>query len=62
MEFLTPEDATAALSFDGKSLSGSAIKFRRPKDFVDTIATVRLFFIPINLLSGLHLDLVKSII
>ncbi|XP_020094662.1 splicing factor U2af large subunit B [Ananas comosus] len=36
VEFLTPEDATAALSFDGKSLSGSALKIRRPKDYVET--------------------------
>ncbi|XP_039137774.1 LOW QUALITY PROTEIN: splicing factor U2AF 65 kDa subunit [Dioscorea cayenensis subsp. rotundata] len=35
VEFLTPEDATAALSFDGKSLFGSVLKIRRPKDFVE---------------------------
>ncbi|PKA54151.1 Splicing factor U2af large subunit B [Apostasia shenzhenica] len=36
VEFLTPEDATAALSFDGHSFSGSILKVRRPKDFFDT--------------------------
>ncbi|XP_062209809.1 splicing factor U2af large subunit B-like [Phragmites australis] len=35
VEFLTPEDATAALSFDGRSLNGSALKIRRPKDYVE---------------------------
>ncbi|XP_043704997.1 splicing factor U2af large subunit A-like isoform X2 [Telopea speciosissima] len=33
VEFLTPEDATSALSFDGRSFSGSILKIRRPKDF-----------------------------
>jgi splicing factor U2AF subunit len=35
VEFLTPEDATAALSFDGRSLKGSALKIRRPKEYVE---------------------------
>ncbi|GLT76882.1 hypothetical protein SLA2020_485160 [Shorea laevis] len=35
VEFLTPEDASAALSFDGCTLSGSILKMRRPKDFVE---------------------------
>nr|XP_023903296.1 uncharacterized protein LOC112015165 isoform X1 [Quercus suber] len=35
VEFLTPEDALAALSFDGSSFSGSILKVRRPKDFVE---------------------------
>ncbi|XP_050216545.1 uncharacterized protein LOC126667586 isoform X2 [Mercurialis annua] len=35
VEFLTPEDASTALSFDGTSFSGSTIKIRRPKDFVE---------------------------
>ncbi|KAF2314022.1 hypothetical protein GH714_021566 [Hevea brasiliensis] len=34
VEFLTPEDASAA-AFDGSSFSGSIIKIRRPKDFVE---------------------------
>ncbi|KAM0932264.1 putative RNA recognition motif domain, nucleotide-binding alpha-beta plait domain superfamily [Dioscorea sansibarensis] len=38
VEFLTPDDATAALSFDGKSLFGSVLKIRRPKDFVEAAA------------------------
>jgi splicing factor U2AF subunit len=37
-EFLTPEDATKALSFDGRSFSGSVLKIRRPKDFVGVAA------------------------
>ncbi|CAN1279195.1 Splicing factor U2AF 65 kDa subunit [Linum perenne] len=35
VEFLTPEDASAALSFDGWSFSGCTIKIRRPKDYVE---------------------------
>lgn len=35
VEFLTPEDASAALSFDGISISGSIVKIRRPKDYVE---------------------------
>ncbi|KAK6914130.1 RNA recognition motif domain [Dillenia turbinata] len=35
VEFLTSEDASAALSFDGKTFSGSNIKIRRPKDFLE---------------------------
>ena len=48
VEFLTPEDAFAALSFDGGSFSGSILKVRRPKDFVEvavrmTILTISFF-------------------
>ncbi|VAI24935.1 unnamed protein product [Triticum turgidum subsp. durum] len=32
VEFLTPEDATAALSFDGRSFNGSTLRIRRPKE------------------------------
>ncbi|XWS13887.1 hypothetical protein CRYUN_Cryun36dG0077400 [Craigia yunnanensis] len=35
VEFLTPEDASAALSFDGSTFCGSILKIRRPKDFVE---------------------------
>lgn len=35
MEFLTPEDASAALSFDGMFFSGFNLKLRRPKDYAD---------------------------
>ncbi|KAG6668579.1 uncharacterized protein LOC122276697 [Carya illinoinensis] len=35
VEFLTPEDASAALSFDGNSFSGSILKIKRPKDFIE---------------------------
>lgn len=33
VEFLTPEDASAALSLDGSTFEGSILKVRRPKDF-----------------------------
>uniref|UniRef100_A0A0D9VPB4 RRM domain-containing protein n=1 Tax=Leersia perrieri TaxID=77586 RepID=A0A0D9VPB4_9ORYZ len=35
VEFLTPEDATATLSFDGRSFGGSSLKIRRPKEYVE---------------------------
>uniref|UniRef100_A0ACD5WS39 Uncharacterized protein n=1 Tax=Avena sativa TaxID=4498 RepID=A0ACD5WS39_AVESA len=35
VEFLTPEDATAALSFDGRSFNGSALKIRRPREYIE---------------------------
>ncbi|OMO95394.1 hypothetical protein COLO4_15932 [Corchorus olitorius] len=35
VEFLTPEDASAALSFDGSTFFGPILKIRRPKDFVE---------------------------
>ncbi|WVZ55404.1 LOW QUALITY PROTEIN: hypothetical protein U9M48_006065, partial [Paspalum notatum var. saurae] len=37
VEFLTPEDATAALSFDGRSLNDSALRIQRPKEYVETL-------------------------
>ncbi|XP_068662852.1 splicing factor U2af large subunit A-like [Aristolochia californica] len=37
VEFLTPEDATSALAFSGKSFSDSILKVRRPKDFVEAV-------------------------
>ncbi|XP_010522466.1 PREDICTED: splicing factor U2af large subunit A [Tarenaya hassleriana] len=36
VEFLTPEDASSALSLDGCLFAGSSLKIRRPKDFVET--------------------------
>lgn len=45
VEFLTPEDASAALSFDGSTLSGSILKIRRPKDFVEVVVQIRTLFI-----------------
>lgn len=42
MEFLTPEDALAALSFDGSSFFGSILKIRRPKDFVDVAVRIMI--------------------
>ncbi|XP_057781509.1 uncharacterized protein LOC130999853 isoform X2 [Salvia miltiorrhiza] len=35
LEFLTPEDASAALSLDGMFFSGSNLKLRRPKDYAN---------------------------
>ncbi|KAF3457863.1 hypothetical protein FNV43_RR02523 [Rhamnella rubrinervis] len=43
VEFLTPEDASAALSFDSSSISGSILKIRRPKDFVEVAVKHMLF-------------------
>lgn len=43
LEFLTPEDASAALSFDCSSISGSTLKLRRPKDFVDVAVRIITF-------------------
>ncbi|KAL6970594.1 hypothetical protein U1Q18_030290, partial [Sarracenia purpurea var. burkii] len=40
VEFLTPEYASAALSFDGRTISGSILKIRRPKDFVKVAVRV----------------------
>ncbi|PIA45487.1 hypothetical protein AQUCO_01700781v1 [Aquilegia coerulea] len=40
VEFLTPEDATKALSFNGRFFSGSVLKIRRPEDFVDAATGV----------------------
>lgn len=40
VEFLTPEDASAALSFDSSSISGSILKIRRPKDFVEVAVRI----------------------
>ncbi|XP_023000460.1 splicing factor U2af large subunit A-like [Cucurbita maxima] len=37
VEFLTPEDASAALSFDGSDFSGSILRIRRPKDYVELV-------------------------
>ncbi|KAF7814834.1 Splicing factor U2AF 65 kDa subunit [Senna tora] len=42
MEFLTAEDASAALSFDGSTLFGCTVKIRRPKDYVEvTVRTIQ---------------------
>ncbi|CAH2059600.1 unnamed protein product [Thlaspi arvense] len=43
VEFLTPQDASAALSLDGCSFAGSNLRIRRPKDYVET--TVRIIYI-----------------
>ncbi|KAK1426407.1 hypothetical protein QVD17_15078 [Tagetes erecta] len=44
VEFLTPEDASAALNFDGKSFSGNIIKIRRPKDYIESSVFRQLLF------------------
>ncbi|KAF8050171.1 hypothetical protein N665_2033s0009 [Sinapis alba] len=36
VEFLTPQDASSALSLDGCSFAGSNLRIRRPKDYVET--------------------------
>lgn len=35
VEFLTPDDATKALSFDGRLFLGTVLRIRRPKDYVE---------------------------
>ncbi|KAI3718190.1 hypothetical protein L6452_19047 [Arctium lappa] len=40
VKFFTPEDASIALSLDGRSFSGNIIKIRRPKDYVDATTGV----------------------
>ncbi|KAM3342123.1 hypothetical protein P3S68_027089 [Capsicum galapagoense] len=57
LEFLTPEDASAALYFDGRSFSNSIVKIRRPKDFVD----VALFFSVIPQLLVVNCNVPKPI-
>lgn len=37
VEFLTPEDTSAALSLNGCSFSGSTLTMRRPKDYVEVV-------------------------
>ncbi|KAI3511466.1 hypothetical protein L1887_18620 [Cichorium endivia] len=51
VEFLTPEDASTALSFDGKSFSGNIVKIRRPKDYVETSTGVSDKFIAASAVS-----------
>lgn len=47
VEFLTAEDASAALCCDGCSFSGSILKIKRPKEFVEVAVRMKilLFFI-----------------
>lgn len=42
VEFLTPEDASAALSFDGSDFSGSILRIRRPKDYVELVVRINI--------------------
>lgn len=44
VEFLTPEDASTALSFDGRSFNGNILKIRRPKDYVEATVFRQLLF------------------
>ncbi|KAH7292416.1 hypothetical protein KP509_29G067000 [Ceratopteris richardii] len=37
-EYLTPEDATAGLAFDGIALHGTTLKIRRPRDYVPPLS------------------------
>ncbi|RDX85866.1 Splicing factor U2AF 65 kDa subunit, partial [Mucuna pruriens] len=41
VEFLTAEDASAALSFDGSTLFGTVVKIRRPKDYVEVAVRMK---------------------
>lgn len=41
-EFVTPEDATAALAFDGIMLHGTVLKLKRPKDYVQPVVSLTL--------------------
>lgn len=52
VEFLTPEDATSALSFDGRLFAGSTLKIRRPKDFIEApvrLSIMFIFFLPLSI-------------
>lgn len=42
VEFLTAEDASTALSFDGTTLFGSIVKVRRPKDYVEVVVRMKI--------------------
>ncbi|KAJ1431508.1 RNA-binding domain superfamily [Sesbania bispinosa] len=46
VEFLTAEDASAALSFDDSTLFGSTVKIRRPKDYVEAAVRMKILAIP----------------
>ncbi|KAH9764220.1 RNA-binding (RRM/RBD/RNP motifs) family protein [Citrus sinensis] len=47
VEFLTAEDASAALFCDGRSFSGSILKIKRPKEFVE-VAFLRYIVVTIH--------------
>lgn len=47
MEFLTPEDASAALYLEGRTFEGSILKVRRPKDYFDASVRMNLFVLNI---------------
>jgi hypothetical protein len=49
VEFLTPQDASAALSLDGCSFAGSNLKIRRPKDYVRTTVRIAISTISLSL-------------
>uniref|UniRef100_R7VYN3 Splicing factor U2AF 65 kDa subunit n=1 Tax=Aegilops tauschii TaxID=37682 RepID=R7VYN3_AEGTA len=57
VEFLTPEDATAALSFDGRSFNGSTLRIRRPKEYIE-MAVLAVFNISeASCMFGIYLQL-----
>lgn len=64
VEFLTPEDASTALHFDGRSFSGNILKIRRPKDYVEAtvrlITNVHFWFIYVIKLSIIYMTIYKS--
>jgi splicing factor U2AF subunit len=49
VEFLTPQDASAALSLDGCSFAGSNLKIRRHKDYVRTTVRIAISTISLSL-------------
>ncbi|KAJ7979818.1 U2 snRNP auxiliary factor large subunit [Quillaja saponaria] len=55
VEFLTPEDASAALSFDASTLCGSIVRIRRPKDYVE-VADIYMGFVVIHVVDGDEAD------
>lgn len=62
LEFLTPEDASAALSFDGRSFAGSVLKIRRPKDFIElTVFRQLLFSCRLVFLTNQWIQMIKSV-
>jgi hypothetical protein len=52
-EFLTAEDATAGLAFDGITLHGTILKIRRPRDYIPP---------PVRLLVCLNLLLSMNVV
>lgn len=57
VEFITPEDASAALLFDNRSFFGSNLKIRRPKNFVEVTTGVQEKSVaPVDAISDIVVD------